>query len=38
VAAGWGTNTLAWSLDGITWTGLGKTVLTSGGYGVGARP
>ena len=34
VAVGYGTNTIAYSYDGITWTGLGKTIFSSIGRGV----
>ena len=34
VAVGDGTNTIAYSSDGITWTGLGTSIFSSIGYGV----
>lgn len=34
VAVGEGTNSIATSPDGITWTGLGTTIFTTGGSGV----
>jgi hypothetical protein len=35
VAVGQGTiNTIAYSYDGITWTGLGKSIFTDKGFGV----
>jgi len=34
LALGAGTNTIAWSNDGITWAGLGATVYTTAGNGV----
>jgi hypothetical protein len=34
VAVGTGTNTIAYSADGITWTGLLLTIFSSGGYTV----
>jgi hypothetical protein len=34
VAVGSGTNTIAYSSDGITWTGLGKTIFSAYGNGV----
>ena len=34
VAVGNGTNTIAYSSDGINWTRLGKSILSSDGYGV----
>ena len=34
VAAGDGTNTLAWSEDGKVWTGLGTTIFSGQGFGV----
>ena len=33
-----GLNTIACSSDGITWTGLGKNILTEYGYGVAGNP
>jgi hypothetical protein len=37
VAVGYGTtNTIAFSSDGITWTGLGTSIFSSGGHGVGS--
>ena len=34
VAVGQGTNTIAYSSDGITWTGLGTSAFSSVGHGV----
>lgn len=34
IAAGTGTNTLAFSLDGITWVGLGTSIFNSSGSGI----
>ncbi len=36
---GWsgGINTMGWSSDGETWTGLGKTVFSAGGYGIASK-
>jgi len=34
VGVGAGTNTIAWSNDGITWNGLGQTLFTTAGNGV----
>jgi hypothetical protein len=34
VAVGCGTNTLAYSSDGLTWTGLGTSIFSSSGYDV----
>ena len=35
VAVGEGVNAIAYSTDGITWTGLGTSVFGSGGWGIG---
>jgi uncharacterized protein YjbI with pentapeptide repeats len=34
VAVGSGTNTIAYSYDGITWIGLGKNIFSTCGYGI----
>lgn len=34
VAVGTGSHTIAYSYDGITWTGLGKTIFSTRGYGI----
>ena len=34
IAVGNGTNSIARSTDGLTWSGLGKTTFTAGGYGI----
>ena len=34
VAVGEAINTIAWSSDGKTWTGLGLTIFSSGGFGI----
>jgi hypothetical protein len=33
-----GTNTIAYSSDGITWTGLGTGTISTGGRGVAGNP
>jgi hypothetical protein len=33
IAVGIGTHTIAYSLNGINWTGLGTTIFTTGGFG-----
>ena len=39
VSVGDGTNnTIAYSFDGITWSGAGKTIFTTTGYGVAGNP
>jgi len=37
VAGGSGTNTLAWSSDGTTWTGLGTTIFSAGCNSLASR-
>ena len=34
VAVGEGTNTIAYSVDGLTWIGLGSTIFTIRGKGI----
>jgi hypothetical protein len=34
VAVGSGSNTIAWSADGITWTGLGNSIFSNWGFGI----
>ena len=34
VAVGEGTNSIAYSYDGVAWNGLGTSIFSTGGYGV----
>lgn len=38
VAVGQGTNSIAYSADGVNWTGLGTTTFSTAGYGVASAP